>query len=65
MGSESVDALSRFSWLYNSFPERRFMMHIVKIIERRFPNHKRSITTVMVLLSVSLLLLGLGLLFLQ
>ncbi len=40
-------------------------MHIVKLIERRFPNRKGSITTTLVVLSASLLLLGLGLMFLQ
>jgi len=40
-------------------------MHIVKLIERRFPKHKANITAVMVILSISLLLLGLGLMFMQ
>lgn len=40
-------------------------MHIVKLIERHFPKHKASIIAVMVFLSVSLLLLGLGLMFVQ
>jgi hypothetical protein len=40
-------------------------MHIVKLMERRFPKHKAGITSTMVLLSVSLLLLGLGLLFVR
>lgn len=40
-------------------------MHIVKLIERRFPKHKAIITAVIVFLSVSLLLLGLGLMFMQ
>jgi hypothetical protein len=40
-------------------------MHIVKLIERRFPKHKGSITAVLVFLSISLLLLGLGLMFIQ
>jgi hypothetical protein len=40
-------------------------MHIVKLIERRFPKHKASITAVMVVLSISLLLLGLGLIFIK
>ena len=40
-------------------------MHIVKLLERRFPKHKGSITATMFVLSLSLLLLGLGLMFLQ
>lgn len=40
-------------------------MHIVKLIERRFPNRKASIAVVLTLLSFSLLLLGLGLMFIQ
>jgi hypothetical protein len=40
-------------------------MHIVKLIERRFPKHKASITAVIVIPSISLLLLGLGLMFMQ
>ncbi len=40
-------------------------MHIVKLLERRFPKHKGSITAVLLALSISLLLLGLGLMFLQ
>jgi hypothetical protein len=40
-------------------------MHVVKLIERRFPKHKASITAVIVILSISLLLLGLGLMFMQ
>jgi hypothetical protein len=40
-------------------------MHILKLLERRFPKHKASITAVMLLLSLSLLLLGIGLMFLQ
>ncbi len=40
-------------------------MHIVKLLERRFPKHKGRISGLLVLLSMSLLLLGLGLLFLQ
>ena len=34
-------------------------MHIVKLLERRFPKHKGSITAVLLFLSISLLLLGL------
>jgi len=33
-------------------------MHIVKLLERRFPKRKRSFTALLVLLSISLLLLG-------
>jgi len=40
-------------------------MHIVKLIERRFPKRKDSIIAVLMLLSISLLLLGVGLIFLQ
>ena len=40
-------------------------MHIVKLIERRFPNRKASVHTVLLLLSVSLLLLGVGLMFIR
>jgi hypothetical protein len=39
-------------------------MHIVKLIEHRFPKRKGSITTILMLLSLSLLLLGLGLMLL-
>jgi hypothetical protein len=40
-------------------------MQIIKLLERRFPKHKGSITTVLLVLSLSLLLLGLGLMFIQ
>jgi hypothetical protein len=40
-------------------------MHIIKLIERRFPNHKTVIIIVSLLLSIGLLLLGLGLMFIQ
>lgn len=40
-------------------------MQIVKLIERRFPERKAKIIRLMMLLSVSLLLLGLGLIFIQ
>ncbi len=40
-------------------------MHIVKLIERRFPERKGKIVPVMVFLSISLLLLGIGLMFIQ
>jgi hypothetical protein len=40
-------------------------MHIVKLLERRFPKQKGRITRLLVLLSMSLLLLGVGLLLLQ
>jgi hypothetical protein len=40
-------------------------MHIVKLLERRFPKHKRSSTGVLLALSLSLLLLGLGLMLIQ
>ena len=40
-------------------------MHIVKLIERHFPNPKTSITARLLFLSLSLLVLGLGLLLIQ
>ena len=40
-------------------------MHIVKLLERRFPKHKGSIPAVLMFLSLSLLLLGVGLMLLQ
>ena len=40
-------------------------MHLIKLIERRFPNRKASLTVTLLLLSASLLLLGIGLLFVQ
>jgi hypothetical protein len=40
-------------------------MHLVRLIERRFPQRKTSITSVLLVLCLSLLLLGVGLLFLQ
>ena len=40
-------------------------MHLIKLLERRFPNHKAGITAVLVVLSVSVLVLGLGLMFIR
>jgi len=40
-------------------------MHIVKLLERRFPKRKGSIGTILVLSSIILLLLGLGLVLIQ
>jgi hypothetical protein len=40
-------------------------MHLVKLLERRFPKQKGSSTSRLLLLSFSFLLLGLGLMFLQ
>jgi hypothetical protein len=40
-------------------------MHIIKLIERRFPNRKAGITARLLFLSLSLLLLGLGLALIQ
>ena len=40
-------------------------MHIVKLIERHFPKQKSSIIATLTLLSVSLLILGLGLMLIQ
>jgi len=36
-------------------------MHIVKLLERRFPKRKGSVIAVLLFLSFSLLLLGVGL----
>lgn len=51
--------------LYTGVKERRWIMHIVKLIERRFPKYGRNIVATLMFLSVSLLLLGLGLMFIQ
>ena len=40
-------------------------MHIVKLIERRFPERKVKIVPVMLFISISLLLLGVGLMLIQ
>ena len=40
-------------------------MHIVKLLERRFPKHKGIITVVLILISASFLLLGVGLMFIK
>ena len=40
-------------------------MHLVKLIERRFPNRKASVTATLLLLSTSLLLLGVGLMLIR
>jgi hypothetical protein len=40
-------------------------MHIVKLIGRRFPKHKESVIAVLMLISLSFLLLGLGLMFIK
>lgn len=37
-------------------------MHIVKLIERRFPRRKTGITAVSIIMSLSLLLIGVGVL---
>jgi hypothetical protein len=39
-------------------------MHIIKLLERRFPKHKAGMIAVLLTLSMGLLLLGLGLMFL-
>ena len=62
---EALKELQPIHLLYNYVIERRFTVHIVKLIERRFPKHKTSITAVMVFLSISLLLLGLGLILIK
>jgi hypothetical protein len=40
-------------------------MHIVKLLERRFPKQKGNIFGILMFLSISLLLVGVGLMFLQ
>ena len=40
-------------------------MHIVKLLERRFPKYKGNIPGLLMLLSLSLLLLGVGLMFIR
>jgi hypothetical protein len=40
-------------------------MHIVKLIERRFPERKGKIVPVMAFISISLLLLGIGLMLIR
>jgi hypothetical protein len=40
-------------------------MHVIKLFERRFPKHKGRITAVLLTLSISLLLLGVGLMFIE
>jgi hypothetical protein len=40
-------------------------MHIVKLIERRFPERKAKVVPLLVVLSISLLLLGLGLMLIH
>ena len=40
-------------------------MHIVKLLERRFPKYKRSINAILMVLSGIGLLLGVGLLLIQ
>jgi len=40
-------------------------MHLVKLLERRFPKYKGSITVVLLTLSISLLVFGLGLMFIR
>lgn len=40
-------------------------MHMVKLLERRFPKHKGRITALLVFLSLSLLGLGIGLMLIQ
>ena len=45
--------------------EDQKMLHIVKQIQRHFPGHNRSIIAVAVALSVSALLVGVGLLVLN
>ena len=40
-------------------------MHLVKLLERRFPKHKGRITSRLLLLSFGFLLVGLGLILFQ
>lgn len=40
-------------------------MHIVKLLERRFPKQKGSITSLLTILALSALVLGLVLMFLR
>ena len=40
-------------------------MHLVKLLERRFPNQKGSITSRLLFLSFSFLLLGVGMMLLR
>jgi len=40
-------------------------MHLVKLLERRFPRQKGNMTAILVFLSLSLLGLGIGLMFIQ
>lgn len=40
-------------------------MHILKLIERRFPERKAKVVPLLVVLSISLLLLGLGLMLIH
>jgi hypothetical protein len=40
-------------------------MHLVKLLERRFPRQKGRIPFVLFFLSLSLLLLGLGMMFIS
>jgi uncharacterized sodium:solute symporter family permease YidK len=44
---------------------KKVPMHIVRLLERRFPEHKRSIASSLFILSLSLLLIGIGLMFLH
>lgn len=46
-------------------PLKEISMHIVRLLERRFPSHKRSISVILIVVSLSLLLLGIGLMFVQ
>ena len=43
----------------------RYSMHIVKLIERRFPKQKGNIASILWLIALVLLLLGLRLMFLR
>jgi len=50
---------------YTCLQEWRSAMHIVKLLERRFPKQKGRVLPILLFLSVSLLLLGVGVMFIQ
>jgi len=62
-GDSHLFLINPLGW-YTCLNQRRSTMHLVKLLERRFPKHKGNITAILLVLSFSLLLLGLGLMFL-
>lgn len=40
-------------------------MHILRLLERRFPQHKGNLPDLLMLISVSLLIVGLALMFIR